>query len=187
MVVRPQPRLFTVEEYHRMGEAGILGEDDRVELINGEIVRMNPIGSPHAGCVNRLNALLSRHFAGQAVVQVQNPVRASDLSESQPDLGLLRFRSDYYAERHPRPSDVLLLIEVSESSVAYDRSVKAALYAAAGVPELWIVDLNLRQVECHRNPGPDGYGEVRQIAADGRLAPLAFPEGALSVSEILGA
>jgi len=111
MVVRPQPRLFTVEEYHRMGEVGILGEDDRVELINGEIVRMNPIGSPHAGCVNRLNALLSRHFAGQAVVQVQNPVRASDLSEPQPDLGLLRFRSDYYAERHPRPSDVLLLIE----------------------------------------------------------------------------
>ena len=110
-----------------MGEAGILGEDDRVELINGEIVRMNPIGSPHAGCVNRLNALLSRHFAGQAVVQIQNPVRASDLSEPQPDLGLLRFRSDYYAERHPRPSDVLLLIEVSDSSVAYDRSVKAAL------------------------------------------------------------
>lgn len=170
-----------------MGEAGILGEDDRVELINGEIVRMSPIGSPHAGCVNRLNALLSRHFAGQAVVQVQNPVRASDLSEPQPDLVLLRFRSDYYSERHPRPNDVLLLIEVSDSFAAYDRSVKAALYAAAGVPEFWIVDLILRQVECRRNPGPDGYGEVRQIPADQGLAPLAFPGVALSVTEILGA
>ena len=117
---------------------------------------------------------------------LHNPLRRYGVSEPPPDLGLLQFRSDYYAERHPRPSDVLLLIEVSDSSVAYDRSVRAALYAAAGVPELWIVDLNLRQVECRRNPGPDGYGEVQRIAADQRLAPLAFPEVALSVSEILG-
>lgn len=186
MAVRPQPRLFTVEEYDRMGEAGILGEDDRVELINGEIVQMTPIGSHHAACVHRLVALLSKHVAGRAIVLVQNPVRASELSEPQPDLGLLRLRDDFYAEAHPGPDDVHLLVEVADSSLDYDRSVKAALYAAAGVPELWIVDLACRQIESCRLPGADGYREVRQVAAGGRLAPLAFPDVSLAVNDIVG-
>jgi Uma2 family endonuclease len=186
MAVGPQPRLFTVEEYDRIVEAGILGENDRVELVNGRIVEMIASGSRHAACVIRLNALLSKHVADRAIVLVQNPVRASELSEPEPDLGLLRPRSDYYAAAHPGPGDMFLLIEVAETSLDYDRSVKAALYAAASVPEVWIVDLNLGQIEVHRSPGPDGYAEVRSLGADERLAPLAFPDVSLAVRDILG-
>ncbi len=112
MAVRPQPRLFTVEEYDRMVEAGILGENERVELVSGGIVQMTAIGSRQAACVNRLNALFSKHVSDRAIIQVQNPVRASELSEPEPDLGLLRPRSDYYAAAHPGAGDVFLLIEV---------------------------------------------------------------------------
>jgi Uma2 family endonuclease len=183
---RPEPRLFTVEEYHRMGEAGILGEDSRVELIEGQIIRMNPISPLHAGRVNRLTELLWAHFSGKVIVRVQNPVRASHISEPQPDLCLLRLRADYYEGSHPEPSDVFLLIEVADSSLEYDRSVKASLYAATGMPELWIVDLNRRQLESFRVPGPDGYSEVRTVSPGEHLAPLAFPEVALAVRDILG-
>jgi Uma2 family endonuclease len=186
MAVRPKPRLFTVEEYDRMVEAGILGENDRVELVNGEIVQMTPIGSRHAACVDRLNALLSRHVSDRAIIHVQNPVRANEWSEPEPDLGLLRPQSDYYAAAHPGPGDVFLLIEVAETSLDYDRSVKALVYGSAGVPEFWIVALNLGQVEVHRSPGPDGYAEVRLFGADERLAPLAFPDVSLAVKDVLG-
>jgi Uma2 family endonuclease len=186
MAVRPQPRLFTVEEYHRMGEAGILGEDDRVELIYGEIVQMTAIGSRHAACVKRLLAAFSRHFADRAIVQVQDPVQASDLSEPEPDVVLLRPRDDFYASGHPRPGDVLLMVEVADSSLDYDRTIKAPLYAATGVAELWIVNLNAGQIEAYRGAGPDGYAEVHRAGRPGSLAPLAFPEIPLAVEDILG-
>lgn len=119
MAVRPQAHLFTVEDYHRMGEAGILGEDDRVEFINGEIVQMTAIGSRHAGCVRRLIALLSRLVATRAIVDVQDPVECNNLSEPQPDLAVLAARADFYSQAHPRPADVLLLIEVSDCGLSY--------------------------------------------------------------------
>ena len=133
-------RKFSTKEYHEIARAGILGEDDRVELIEGEIVEMAPIGSRHASTVARLNKYLSERFANQALVWVQNPMRLNEFSEPQPDVALLRPRSDFYASAHPSPEDILLVIEVAETSVDYDRNVKAPLYASAGVRELWLVD-----------------------------------------------
>jgi Uma2 family endonuclease len=186
MAVSPQPRLFTVEEYYRMAEAGILSEEDRVELINGEIIRMTAIGSRHAACVNRLLELFSRHFSRQAIVQVQNPVRLSDLSELEPDVALLHLKTDYYAAAHPLPRDVMLIVEVADASLGYDRSVKVALYAAAGIQGVWIVDLLGRQIESYQDPTPEGYGTMQQWDAGQRLAPLAFPDVSLAVTDIVG-
>lgn len=186
MVIRPQPRLFTVDEYDRMADAGILGENDRVELINGKIVRMTAVGSRHAACVDRLTALLSRLLADRAIVRVQSPVRVSELSEPEPDLALLAPRDDWYAGGHPGPADALLIIEVADSSLDFDRSVKASLYAAAGVTELWIVDQTLGALETFRQPGPDGYASVRRVAPGDYLAPAAFPDVAVAVGDIFG-
>jgi Uma2 family endonuclease len=141
MGVQLARRLFTVAEYHKMAEAGILSEDDRVELLEGEIVAMSPIGSRHAGLVNRLNRLFSQRAGDQVVVSVQNPVRLGGYSEPQPDLALLRPRADFYTSSHPGPEDVLLAVEVAETSAAVDREVKVPLYARFGVPEVWLVDL----------------------------------------------
>jgi hypothetical protein len=184
MVVHATTRRFTVEEYDRLGEAGILGEDDRVELIEGEIIEMVPIGSPHSGQVNRLTSLFSQELVGRAVVGVQNPVRLDRYSEPQPDLALLRPRADFYAEAHPGPSDVLLLVEVADHSAAYDRAIKAPLYAHSGIPELWLVVLPERVVEVYREPSPDGYRDVRPFRAGEVLSPLAFPEVTVDVGNL---
>lgn len=149
---QPTRRLFSVAEYHRLGEAGVLTEDDRVELIEGEILAMTPIGSRHAACVDRLTALLVRAVSPGAIVRVQNPIRLGDRSEPEPDLCVLRPRDDYYAEAHPGPADVLLIVEVSDPSAGYDRATKLPLYAGAGVPESWIVDLLEERVEVHAAP-----------------------------------
>jgi Uma2 family endonuclease len=130
-------RRFTIDEYHRMGEAGVLSEDDRVELLDGEIVQMTPIGAPHASCVDRLNALLARRLGKSAIVRVQNPIILDRRSEPQPDLALLAPRSDFYSGAHPRPRDVLLAIEVMDASRGYDRTLKLSLYARAELREVW--------------------------------------------------
>lgn len=163
MTLQIGKRLFTVDDYHRMAETGILNEDDRVELIEGEIVEMNPIGSRHAGCVIRLTHLLTRAVGERAIVSVQNPVQLGDRSEPQPDLLLLRPRPDFYAEAHPGPADVLLLIEVADASTANDRNVKLPLYARAGIPEVWLIDLENEVVEVYRGPAADGFTEVARI------------------------
>jgi|SRR5216683_3792211 len=186
MAVRPQPHLFTVEEYYRMAQTGILGEDDRVELIKGEVVEMTPISSRHAATVDRLTALFSRLVIDLAVVRVQGPIRLGQHSEPQPDVTLLCLRRDFYAEAHPGPEDALLVVEVAESSAAYDRSIKASLYSVAGVPELWIVDLARAQIATYRSPGPDGYGELGQVVSGGRLSPLAFPDLVIDPRDVLG-
>ncbi len=169
-----------------MGAAGILGEDDRVELLDGEIVEMTPIGPGHAGCVNRLTQLLVAGLGDRAVVAVQNPVRLALRSEPQPDLVVARPRADFYRLAHPTPGDVLLLVEVAETSADFDREVKTPLYAQAGIPELWLVDVPSRQVVVHRAPAGGRYGEVRSVGHGDRLAPQAFPDVALSVADVLG-
>ena len=169
-----------------MGEAGILGEDDRVELIRGDIVQMTPIGTRHAACVNRLTAVFSRLIAGRAVLQVQNPVTLDNLSEPQPDISLARPRSDFYETAHPGPQDVLLIVEVADTSIDYDRKVKAALYAENAVPELWIVDLTRRQVDTWRSPGPAGYRETGHLGPGESLFPLSFPDLMIPVNDIMG-
>jgi Uma2 family endonuclease len=139
-----QRRLFTADEFHRIAEAGILREDDRVELVDGEIVEMTPIGSHHAACVDRLNVLLQRSVDGRGIVRVQGPIRLDAHSEPQPDLSVLALRTDFYASAHPTPSNVLLVVEVAETSARYDRDIKIPLYARAAIPETWLVDLTER-------------------------------------------
>ena len=186
MAVQVLRHRFTVEDYHRMGEAGILSADHRVELIDGEIVVMTPIGSPHAGEVNRLNRLFVVRLGDRAVVTVQNPVVFPPDSEPQPDLAILRPRPDFYGRLHPRPEDVLLIIEVGDTSLGYDRTVKAPLYARAGIPELWIIDLEGECVEVYRQPAAGAYQQVQRFPRGQSVAPQAFPDLRLAVDGILG-
>ena len=175
---------FTVDEYHRLGEAGILGEDDRVELIDGEIVMMTPIGVRHAASVNRLNELLVDRYRGGGIVQVQNPIGLDDRSEPQPDLSVLRLSDGYYRDRRPLPDDVLLVVEVADSSIGYDRGTKLPLYASAAIAELWIVDLGRELVDVYRKPVPGGYAE-RHTYRRGERIPLPGIDAELEVDAIL--
>ncbi len=186
MTVQVLRRRFTVDEYYLMAKVGILKEDDRVELIDGEIVEMSPIGSRHASAVKRLISLLSRHLGQRAIISAQDPVQLGEHSEPEPDIALLRPKPDFYADAHPGPSDVLLLIEVADSSLEYDREVKTPLYARAGIAEVWLVDLVGENLRVYRSPSPEGYREVRTARRGERLAPEALPELALSVNAILG-
>jgi len=181
-IIMPRHR-FTVEDYHRMVESGILTEDDRVELLCGEIVVMAPIGSRHMACVNRL--LVAFEELGDRVVKsIQNPVCLTD-SEPQPDLALLVPRADYYASRVPLPADVLLLVEVAETSQIKDRDVKAPLYARNEIPEYWIVDLAADAIEVYRRPEDGRYRDSVRATAGEILRPLAFPEFPVAVDAIL--
>lgn len=151
---------LSVAEYHRMGEVGILGPELRTELIDGEIIEMPPIGLPHAGTVKLLANRLKELVGTDAIVAVQDPVWLDDHSEPLPDIALLRPRADWYRNGHPGPDDILLLIEVADSSLTYDREVKLPRYARAGIPEVWLVDLGGRQLTIHRRPAGHCYGEV---------------------------
>lgn len=179
-------RKFDVGEYYRLAEAGILREGDRVELIEGEIVQMVPIGSGHSGAVNALTYLLMRAAGERATVTAQSPLRLSDSSEPMPDAMLLKPRTDFYRGGHPTAADVLLLIEVAQSSLRYDRGVKLPLYARHGVPEVWIVDLAGRVVEVHRARGADGYAESTSHAAGAMLEPALLPGLRVAAADILG-
>lgn len=169
-----------------MAEVGLLTEDDRVELINGEIVEMAPIGPRHANSVRILGRLLSQHLASRAVVDVQNPVQVGGHSEPQPDIALLRERPGLYPNAHPGPRDVLLVIEVADTTFAYDREVKLPLYAHAGIPEAWLVDMAGGRIEVHRAPRSDGYSEVRILRRGDIASPQEFPDVEISVDEVLG-
>ena len=175
---------FTVDEYDRLGEAGILGEDDRVELIDGEIVMMTPIGVRHAAGANRLNRLLVRLYGDAGIVQVQNPIVLDQRSEPQPDLSVLLPRDDFYFDRHPQPEDVFLAIEVADTSIGYDRRVKVPLYASAGIAEMWIFDAGGELVDVYRKPFPGGYAERRTYRRGERI-PLPGIDAELEVDAIL--
>jgi len=180
-------RRFTLDQYHRMGETGILSPDDRVELIEGEIVEMTPIGSRHAATVARIHHLFSTRLGDRAVVWSQNPLLLARLqSEPEPDLMLLEPRSDFYASGLPEPSAVRLLVEVADSSLLYEQRTKFPLYARAAVTEAWLVDLETNRVEIHRGPGGSGYRDVIVPEADERFAPLAFLDLTLTRRDLLG-
>ena len=152
----PTPHLFTVEEYYRMADVGLLTEDSRVELIDGVIVDMPPIGPGHSGNVNWFTHAFRELFGGAAQLSIQNPLRLGLRVEPQPDVMLLRPRADHYRGSHPGPEDVLLLVEVADSSLTYDRKTKARIYARAGIPDYWIVNLVDGVVEVHRDPSDRG-------------------------------
>jgi Uma2 family endonuclease len=186
MTVELARRLFTVDEYHRMAEVGILTRRDRVELIDGEIVEMSPIGPPHVRCVMYLNEVFVRRLEGRALVSGQMSLRLSQWSEPEPDLALLRPPLAKYGQEIPASGDAVLVVEVADTSLHRDRVVKLPRYAAAGVPETWIVDLNGGAVEVYREPSPVGYRVTRRLERGADVAPAAFPDIVLSVSEILG-
>jgi Uma2 family endonuclease len=154
---------FTVAEFERMGEAGIFTKDSRLELIEGEIVEMSPIGSRHAACVNFLSRFLNAAVGDKALVSTQNPIRLDEYSEPQPDVALLWLRDDFYRRAHPGPSDVLLVIEVADTTVDYDRLVKVPLYAKAGIKEVWLVNLPAEQIEIYAQPINGAYQITKQI------------------------
>ncbi|MDN5870994.1 MAG: Uma2 family endonuclease [Nitrococcus sp.] len=175
---------LTTADYHKMGAAGVFGPTDRVELIEGEIIDMAPIGSTHAGVVALLIKLLVRALADQAIVNVQNPVVLGDHSEPQPDLSVSRPRADFYRGAHPTPADILLLIEVAESSVNFDREVKLPLYARHNVPEVWLVDLRQKALAIHRAPLEGAYRVTLQPHDLTRIAPLELPQVVLDLSDL---
>ncbi len=179
--VEHTPRRFTIREYERMVESGILAQDERVELIDGEIVEMSPIGDSHAAFLTNLNHLLVHAVGDSARVWVQLPVRVPPRSKPQPDLALLRPRS--YRDGAAK-EDVLLVIEVADTSLRYDRTVKMRLYARAGIPEYWIVDANTETLEIYRSPIGERYADHLRPARDERIAPLALPWATLSVASI---
>lgn len=181
-----EPHRFTVADYHRMAETGILNEDSRVELIKGRIVDMAPIGAPHLGLVNRLTRLLPAVLAGRAILSVQNPVRLDDGSEPQPDVAVLRPRADDYETAIPRPADVLLLVEVADSSLADDRNDKLALYAEHGIVECWLVSVAERIVEVYREPRNGRYVFASRVGSGGILDIAALPGSVLAASDLLG-
>ena len=179
-------RRFTVEDYYRMAEAGILTADERVELLDGEIAEMTPIGSPHAACVDRLTRLLTGAVGDHAIVRVQNPIRLDRYSEPQPDLALLRRRDDFYARAHPGPEDVLLVIEVAHTSAQIDRTVKLPLYARSGIRTAWLVVIEDDRILLHERPGPEGYRAVRELQRGDHRPLEALPGVELSVADVLG-
>lgn len=173
------------ERYHQMIARGILGEDERVELIGGELVAMSPIGSEHSGVVDQLNEILVSQLARRAVVKVQGPIHLNDYSEPEPDLVLSKQRKDYYKRSLPTPADILLVIEVADSSLAYDRTVKMPLYARTGIPEAWIVNLIDRWIEVHRDPSPAGYTTMLKLLPGRTIAPQAFADVIVAVDALL--
>jgi Uma2 family endonuclease len=186
VIYAPPKWKLSVDDYHRMGEAGIFHEDDRVELLDGDLYQMTPIGDDHIGSVNAVNYLFVRQLGDRAIVSPQNPIRLTDYSEPQPDIALLRPRSDFYGRAKAVPDDVLLLIEIARTSLDYDRLTKLPRYAAAGIVELWIVNLVDDRVEVYRGPGQDGYATCTIHYRGDVIMPASFPDVTIRVDTILG-
>ena len=186
MTTQPQGRVFTVGEYYRMAEASILTEEDRVELIAGQIVAMSPIGSRHAACVKRLNLLLGKMIGDSMLLGVQDPIALDAYSEPEPDLVLLRSRADFYAAAHPSAGDVLLAIEVADTSASYDREVKVPLYAQAGIPEVWLIDLQEGRIEVYARPQGNAYQQRVEVAANDPFTSPTVAGLTLAAADLLG-
>lgn len=183
-VIGGSRRLLTIDEYDRMARVGIFGPEERVELIAGELVRMAPIGSRHAASVANVTDWFHPRLPRSAALRVQSPIRIPQHSEPEPDIAIVRRRIDAYVGRHPEPEDILLVIEVSDTTLRIDRNVKMPLYAAAGIPEAWLVDLPRRRILVYRQPADGIYREV-MVVRDGTLTPLAFPDLAIRLDEII--
>ena len=184
MPVQTQHR-FSVADYYRLAGSGVLPPGARVELLDGRLIDMSPIGPFHGGLVNRLGRLFHLQAQGRWVVSVQNPVRIDDYSEPEPDVMLLRPAADDFTSRHPQPADVFLLIEVADTTLDYDRAEKLPAYGRAGIPEVWIVNLTDLVVEVYRDPHFTGYGSKTALRPGDFAKPQAFPDVAVDVGELL--
>ena len=187
MPVAVSRRRFTADDYQRMGQAGILRREDHVELIDGEIIAMTPIGPRHCASVDRTNRVFVTTAGDSAIVRVQGSVRLDLYSEPEPDLVLLRPRADFYASAHPGPADILLVVEVADSSIDYDREIKARVYARSGVHEYWLADLNENVLLQHSSPRDGTYRNVQRHMRGQSLAPQLLPECIISISDLFGA
>jgi Uma2 family endonuclease len=184
VVFTPQRRRLSADQFEQMGRTGILGPDERVELLDGELIEMPPIGSRHAAAVDFLSMHFARAVGDAALVRTQNPLRLADDSEPQPDLMLLRPAADRYRSAHPRPADVLLLIEVADATLRFDREIKLPLYARHGVTEVWILDLDAERLEIYREPAAGGYRRKLERQGAEWIAPLALPTVTLEIRTI---
>lgn len=183
--VNPTKHLTNLDEWRRLGEANIFPPGSRLELINGEILEMAPIGFNHAGHVIRLNHFFAKLIGDMAVINIQNPLQLGDLSEPEPDFMLLKPNPDFYSSRHPAASDVLLLIEVSDTSLAFDQKQKLRLYALHGIPEYWLLNLNDNSVEIYRRPHGDAYEQKSTLRAGDSISLSQLPDIALNIADIL--
>ncbi len=179
-------KRFTVDEYHRMGETGIFGPEDRLELIDGEILEMSPIGQRHASRVARATALFVRTFGDRAVVNPQNPLQLSDWTEPQPDIVILKPRTDFYEHLRPTPGDVLLVMEVSDTTLRFDLKIKLTYFAAAAIPEVWIQDVNEDLLHVFREPERGNYSVSMQLTRGSAVSPVTFPEMRFSMDDLFG-
>ena len=177
-------RQITVDDYHRMGEVGLIGPDERIELIEGEIIDMAPIGSDHASCVNRLTSLLAHAVQGKGILSVQNPVRLSNHTEPEPDFAVLKPRDDFYQKQLPTAVDTLLIVEVSNTSERYDRDIKLPLYATHGVPEVWLISIEQKTLSIYRTPTGDRYQHEQTTDAPGRVTLFALPDVSVDLSTL---
>lgn len=177
---------FTVDEYYRMFETGVLPEDARVELINGDVLKMPPIGSHHNGAVDGFTEVLPELLGRRASIRIQGSLRVGVHGGPQPDVLVLRRRDDRYRTANPSAADVLLVVEVSESTLNHDRNVKGPMYAAAGILDYWIVNLVDRHIEVYRDPSPDGYTSIEVKQRGDSIQLLAFPDVSIAVTNILG-
>jgi len=181
----PPRYRFTRRVYHALIEAGVFDENSRVELVQGDLVTMAAINPRHASAVDRLTNKLAAGAGPRAIVRVQNPFGIGDDSEPEPDVQLLKPDPDYYAGRHPGPAEIYLAVEVSHTTVRYDREVKVPLYGTAGVAEMWLLDLNVDALEVYRGPSANGYDSMQRLKPGDRVAPLAFPDLILEVAALL--
>ena len=174
---------WTVDEFHKITAAGVLTEDDRIELIEGALLERAPIGSGHAGRVNYLSNYLPHKLYGKAIIAVQNPIVLGENSEPQPDIALLRWRDDFYEKNNPQPQDILLIIEVADTTASFDREVKVPLYARHNIAEVWIIDLQKQRVETYRQLVDAEYSEIKHHL-QGNIAPVLLPEAVIELTEL---
>ena len=186
MVVQLERKRFTVSDFQQMVDVGILQEDDRCELLNGEIVKMSSIGQRHASKVNRLAQLFHEIARGTIIVSTQNPIELGPFSQPEPDIGLLRWQDDFYESGHPKAEDVYLLVEVADSTLETDRNIKLPLYAQTGIAEVWIVNLQDNVIEVYRQPIGTNYSVTQIFILGQTLTIEALPEITIEVNHILG-
>jgi Uma2 family endonuclease len=181
----PRPHRVTTQEFFRMGEAGVLDPEAKIELIEGEMIDMPPIAPPHASRTTRLTRLLIEAIGRRAVVSTQNPVLLGDLSAPQPDIAILDPRDDFYSSEHPKAKDVRLLIEIADSSVRYDRTRKLPLYARYGIPEVWLIDIPARAIWIHRDPENGAYGTTFELTPPYRISPSMLDDVELTLAALV--